>query len=104
MSSEEPTIHPYNKSFLLIWHILFGLTLIWFTFILSADYLRRDRLSGLAITIVIALLYFLLMFYSSRLFNQKRYGIAYFLTITGFLATIFLQFVTCANIIPFQMH
>jgi len=94
----------YTKSFLLIWHILFTLALIWFSAIVISEYIRTDKLFGIAITIFMAVLYVLLMFYSSRLFKQERYGFAYFLSITGFLATIFLQFISCVNIIPFQMH
>jgi len=104
MNNEQPTIRHYKKSFLLFCHILFGFTLVWFTFLVTDEYLRKEKLWGVVITLIMAILYFLLMTYSAKLFNKERYGLAYFLTIAGFLSTIFLQFITCVNSIPFQMH
>ena len=104
MNSEEKTIPNYKKSFLIVVHVLLGLALVWFSSILSINYIQQDKLLGTSITIFMAILYFLLMAYSSKLFNQERYGLAYFLTIAGFLSTIFLQFITCVNIIPFKLH
>ena len=103
-SSKEKPILSYKNSFLIVVHVVLGIALIWFSSVLSMGYLQKDKPLGVLITIFMGILYFLLMAYSSKLFNQERYGLAYFLIITGFLSTIFLQFITCVNIIPFQLH
>ena len=96
MNNEEPNIHPYNKSFLLFWHIILGLGLTAFTLAPIAEY-KNHALMAFIVSFTILLLYFLILKKSATVFNQGRAGFAYFLTIVGFIILVFTQFMNCAN-------
>jgi len=103
MNNEEPQIYYYKKSFLLFWHILLGGAFIVYTFFLIDGY-TINVMQGTILTLLITLSYFYLLSISAKLFNKQRIGLAYFLTITGFLVGVFIQIVTCANSITFNLH
>ena len=103
MNQEELKIYHYKKSFLLFWHILLGGTFIVYTFFLIDAY-TKHVLQGTLLTLFITLSYLYLLYYSAKLFNKQRRGLAYFLTITGFLVGVFIQVVTCANSITLNLH
>jgi len=96
MHQEEPKIYYYKKSFLLFWHILLGGAFIIYTFFLIDGY-TKNVLQGTLLTLFIMLSYLYLLYFSAKLFNEQRRGLAYFLTITGFLVAAFVQVLTCAN-------
>jgi len=96
MNQEEPKIYHYKKSFLLFWHILLGGAFIVYTFFLIDAY-TKNVLQGTLLTLFITLSYFYLLSISAKLFNKQQRGLAYFLTITGFLVGAFVQVLTCAN-------
>ena len=94
----------YKKSFLLFWHIILGLLLSLFTLIVGSAYLREQKPLGMISAIFILLLYIVILYHTSQLFNKNRVGVAYFLTISGFLVSLFVQFITCATLVPFRIH
>jgi len=96
MNQKEPKIYHYKKSFLLFWHILLGGAFIVYTFFLIDAY-TKNVLQGTLLTLFITLSYFYLLSISAKLFNKQQRGLAYFLTITGFLVGAFVQVLTCAN-------
>ena len=96
MSHEEPIIYHYKKSFLLFWHILLGGAFLAYTVMLIDGY-TKNVLQGTLLTLFITLFYFYILYTSAKLFNKQRRGLAYFLTITGFLVGAFVQVLTCAN-------
>jgi len=102
MNHEEPKIYHYKKSFLLFWHILLGGAFIVYTFFLIDSY-TKNVLQGTLLTLFITFSYFYILYLSAKLFNKQKIGLAYFLTITGFLVGLFVQVITCANSITF-MH
>jgi len=96
MSNEEPKIYHYKKSFLLFLHILLGGAFIVYTFFLIDGY-TKNVMQGTIFTLLITLFYFYLLYVSAGLYNKQERGLAYFLTITGFLAGVFFQLLTCVN-------
>jgi len=103
MSNEEPKIYQYKKSFLLFWHILLGGAFIAYTVLLINGY-TKNVMQGTMLTLFITLSYFYILYSSAKLFNKQQIGLAYFLTITGFLVGAFVQVLTCANSIMINMH
>jgi len=96
MSNEEPKIYHYTKSLLLIWHILLGGAFLAYTIMLIDGY-TKNVIQGTIFTLLITLSYFYLLYVSAKLYNKQERGLAYFLTIIGFLAGVFFQVVTCSN-------
>jgi len=96
MNNEKPKIYHYKKSFLLFWHILLGAAFIAYTLMLIDGY-TKNVLQGTLLTLSITLSYLYLLYFSAKLFNKQQRGLAYFLTITGFLVGVFVQVLTCAN-------
>jgi len=103
MSNQEPKIYHYKNSFLLFWHILLGGAFLAYTVMLIDAY-TKNVLQGTLLTLFITLSYLYLLYFSAKLFNKQRRGLAYFLTITGFLVGVFVQVVTCANSITLNLH
>ena len=104
MSNEDKPVHDYQKSFLIVLHILLGGVFIWYTVMLIDGY-TKNILLGSILSIVIALGYLYILNVSAKLFNKQKIGAAYFLTITGFLVGVFVQILTCTNSIdPVTMH
>ena len=103
MSKEEDTIYHYKESLLLFWHILLGGAFIVYTFFLINGY-TKNILQGTFLTLSITISYLYILYSSAKLFNKQRRGLAYFLTITGFLLGVFIQVVTCANSITLNLH
>ena len=103
MNNEEPKIYHYKKSFLLFWHILLGGVFIVYTFFLIDGY-TKNILQGTVLSLFITFFYFYILYFSAKLFNKQKIGAAYFLTITGFLAGVFFQVVTCTYSITIFLH
>ena len=96
MNQEEPKIYHYEKSFLLFWHILLGGAFFIYTVMVITIY-TKNILQGTLLTLFIALSYLYLLYVSSKFYNKQERGLAYFLTIMGFLVGVFVQVLTCAN-------
>ena len=104
MSNEKQTPYEYKKSFLIVWHILLGGAFIWYTVMLIDGYTKNIAL-GTILSISIALGYLYILKVSANFFNKQQIGVAYLLTITGFLVAVFVQVLTCTNsIAPIMMH
>ena len=91
----------YKKSFLLFLHILLSVTLTVLTYFLVMEYVRKDKIIGIVLSLFMLYAYFFLLKYAVRVFTQQKLGMAYLISIGGFLIVTFLQITTCANIIPF---
>jgi len=96
MSNEEPKEYQYINSLLLLLHILLGGAFLAYTIMLIDGY-TKNVMQGTVFTLLIMLFYFYILYISARLYNQQKRANAYFLTITGFLAGVFFQVLTCAN-------
>jgi len=103
MNNEEPKIYHYKKSFLLFLHIVLGGTFIVYMFFLIDGY-TKNIMQGTIFTLLITLFYFYILYISAKLYNKQQRGNAYFLTITGFLAGVFFQIVTCSNSMTIFLH
>lgn len=90
----------YKKSFLLFLHIILGLILGYLTFVFIAEYLRKDKIVGIILSLLLFFAYLGVMKYTSKTLNKQKVGMAYFLTIGGFLFVVFLQITTCTTIMP----
>jgi len=96
MNNEEPKIYQYKNSLLLLLHILLGGAFFAYTIMLIDGY-TKNVMQGTVFTLLIMLFYFYLLYVSAKLYNKQQRGLAYFLTITGVLAGVFFQLLTCAN-------
>jgi hypothetical protein len=96
MSSEEPTMHPYNKSFLLFTHIILGAILAFFTISWTLEY-SHNLTSGYFTSALVLITYLFVIYKSAKLFTQRSVGAAYFLTISGFIALAFIEIIGCSN-------
>jgi len=93
----------YKKIVLLFTHISFASVLIFFTIVAIKDY-NRNVILGTLVSLTILTLYFFILKKSLHFFKQERIGLAYFLTIGGFLSLMFIQMVNCSNSYSFLLH
>ncbi len=94
---------PYYKSILLYLQILFGGILLLFTIATVADY-SRDVALGYTLSFLILLVYAFTLYKSFKMWEKERVGLAYFLTVAGFLILTFSQIVNCANSVVINFH
>lgn len=94
---------PYYKSILLYLQILFGGVLLLFTIATAIDY-SRDVALGYTLSFLILLGYAFTLYKSFKMWENERVGVAYFLTIAGFLILTFSQMVNCANSVVIHFH
>jgi len=88
---------------LLFFQVILGLLFSVYSIGIMTDYSRNVPL-GISLSVGLLFLYYFMLFKSSKLYENKKRGQAYFLTIGGFFVVVFLQFITCANSVSFYMH
>jgi len=92
----------YTKSFLLVTHIILGGILIFFTVMAMMDYSKNIAM-GLSVSLLILSFYLFILIKSVSFFKKAKVGVAYFLSIAGFVILMFSQIVNCSNSIRW-MH
>lgn len=83
--------------------VILGVTFTVISFSFMSGYRSYEDLARVT-TLFLILLYGFTLYRSFIALNQARVGLAYFLTIGGFLLLSFLQMVNCANATSFSMH
>ena len=93
----------YKNSGLLFLHIILVALFAFFT-IVGVNSYNQNKLIGYVITVIILIIYFLVLKKSAKLFNKESVAPAYFLSISGFVALLFLQVMNCGNSYHWNMH
>ncbi len=81
---------------------ILGITFFLVSILFMQGYRSHENLAIFS-AIILILAYGFTLYKSFIFLNKNRVGLAYFLSIGGFLILIFLQMINCANATPF-MH
>lgn len=92
-----------TKYIFIIIATILGVTFFVFSILFMQGYRSHENLAIFS-TIVLILSYGFTLYKSFIFLKQNRIGLAYFLTIGGFLILSFLQMINCANATLFNMH
>ena len=88
-----------TKYIFIIIATILGVTFFVVSILFMSGYGSHETLA-----IVLILSYGFTLYRSFIVLKQNRIGLAYFLTIGGFLILSFLQMINCVNATPFNMH
>ena len=83
--------------------VILGITFFFMSIVFMQGYRSHENLAIFS-AIVLILAYGFTLYKSFIFLKQNRVGLAYFLSIGGFLILSFLQMINCANATPFNMH
>ena len=92
-----------TKYIFIIIATILGVTFFVVSMGFMSDY-KNNIILAIFSGIVLILSYGFMLYKSFIFLNKNRVGLAYFLTIGGFLILSFLQMVNCVNASSFNMH
>lgn len=88
---------------LLFFQIILGLVFSVYSIAIMTSYNHNVPI-GIILSVGLLFLYYFMLYKSSKLYENEKKGLAYFLTIGGFFIVVFLQIITCTNSLLFYSH